>query len=370
MTSADDERFMRQALALGARHLGLTWPNPSVGAVVVAPAGDGPRIVAQGITQPGGRPHAEPIALAAAGAAARGATLYVSLEPCSHHGRSSPCVDVIVASGVARVVSALEDPDPRVSGRGHTLIAAAGMAVTNGVLAGEASRLHCGHILRVTQRRPAVTLKIAQTADGYAARASGPRLLITGDLANARTHLMRAHADAVLVGVGTILSDDPRLTVRLPGLEKRSPIRVVFDSRLRTPQTAYVVRTARDIPTWIVTAMGEPDEPERRLTEAGVTVMRVEGDETSRIGLLPALRLLAEQGVTRVFSEGGPSLGGALAAAGLLDEIVLVTSGSALAEQGVPALTPPLQAALQTTFRHVGRETAGADRFDTFERLC
>lgn len=360
---------MRLALALGERHLGLTWPNPSVGAVVVASGDGAPRIVAQGITQPGGRPHAERVALEAAGATARGGTLYVSLEPCSHHGRSPPCVDAILAPGVARVVSALEDPDPRVSGQGHARLAAAGVAVTTGVLAEAARRIHRGHIVHVTKGRPAVILKIAQTADGYAARAAGPRLLITGDLANARTHLMRAHADAVLVGVGTILADDPQLSVRLPGLEDRSPVRIVFDSRLRTPPTASVVRTARDVPTWIVTVSGAPAEPERRLTEAGVKVMRVDGDETGRVALVPALRLLAEQGATRVFTEGGPVLGGALAAAGLVDEMTLVTGGFALGEQGVPALTPSLQAALRTTFQHVGRETAGADRFDTYERL-
>src|SRR4051812_39244920 len=161
----NDERFMRLALALGARPQGRTWPNPSVGAVVVAGPDREPLIVAQGVTQPGGRPHAERVALDAAGAAARGATLYVSLEPCSHHGRSPPCVDAILAFGVARVVSALEDPDPRVSGRGHARLAAAGVAVTSGVLAEAARRHHRGHILRVTQGRPAVTLKLARTAD-------------------------------------------------------------------------------------------------------------------------------------------------------------------------------------------------------------
>jgi diaminohydroxyphosphoribosylaminopyrimidine deaminase/5-amino-6-(5-phosphoribosylamino)uracil reductase len=368
LARAQDERFMRLALALGARHLGLTWPNPSVGAVVVDQNEGGPRIVAQGITQPGGRPHAERVALEAAGAAARGATLYVSLEPCSHHGRSPPCADAILASGVARVVTTLEDPDPRVSGQGHARLAAAGVAVTTGILAGEARRIHRGHIARVTHGRPAVALKIAQTADGYAARASGPRLLITGDLANARTHLLRAHADAVLVGAGTILADDPQLTVRLPGLETRSPVRVVFDSRLRTPPTAQVVRTARDGPTWIVATRDAPVERERRLADAGAKVFRVEGDATGRVALEPALRNLAEHGITRVFSEGGPALGGALAAAGLVDEVILVTGGSALGAPGIPALPPPLETALQKNFEPIGSEMAGADRFDFFER--
>jgi diaminohydroxyphosphoribosylaminopyrimidine deaminase / 5-amino-6-(5-phosphoribosylamino)uracil reductase len=363
---AHDERFMRLALALGARHQGRTRPNPAVGAVVVAGSEREPLIVAQGITQPGGRPHAERVALAAAGAAARGATLYVSLEPCSHHGRSPPCVDAILASGVARVVSALEDPDPRVSGRGHARLSAAGVAVTSGVLAEAARRDHRGHIRRVTEERPAVTLKLAQTADGCAGRV-GSRLLITGEAANARTHLMRAHADAILVGVGTILADDPRLTVRLPGLEDRAPVRIVFDSRLRTPPTADIVLTARTIPTWIMATEAAPIHAERRLAEAGVVVRRTVDDGAGRLALRPALRLLADQGVARVFCEGGPDLGGALAAEGLLDEVVLITGGFVLGELGVPAIAPPLKAVLETSLRHIRTETAGADRLDFYE---
>ena len=175
---------------------------------------------------------------------ARGATLYVSLEPCAHHGRTPPCVDAIIPAGIARVVTALEDPDPRVSGRGHARLRAAGITVTTGVLADEARRSHRGHIRRIRDGRPATTLKLARTADGFASRLDGPRLMITGEALNARVHLMRAHADAILVGVGTVLADDPLLTVRLPGLEERSPVRVILDSRLRTPPNAQVVTGA------------------------------------------------------------------------------------------------------------------------------
>src|SRR4051812_42144334 len=209
--STMDERLMAMALTLGERNLGLTWPNPSVGAVIVDRTGDQPLILAQGATQPGGRPHAERIALAAAGETARGATLYVSLEPCSHHGKSPPCVDAVIASGIGRVVSAIEDPDERVAGRGHALLREAGIAVDVGCLSGRARRSHRGHILRVTQGRPAVFLKLARTTEGFAGSLSGPRLMITGEGANARVHLMRAHADAIMVGIGTVLADDPLL---------------------------------------------------------------------------------------------------------------------------------------------------------------
>src|SRR3712207_4419253 len=198
-----DDRHPRMALAIGARPLGLTWPNPSVGAVVVDESGPEPVIVAQGVTQPGGRPHAERVALESAGARARGATLYVSLEPCSHHGRTPPCIDAIRAFGISRVVTALEDPDPRVRGRGHAMLRDAGLSVTTGLLAGEAIRAHRGHILRITKGRPAVTLKLARTADGYAARRSGARLMISGEISNGRTHLIRAHHDAIMIGIGT-----------------------------------------------------------------------------------------------------------------------------------------------------------------------
>lgn len=257
-----DERLMRLAIALGERNLGLTWPNPSVGAVVVDDFGDHPVILAQGITQPGGRPHAERMALAAAGERARGATLYVSLEPCSHHGKTSPCADAVVEAGIRRVVSGIEDPDVRVTGQGHQRLRAAGTEVVAGCLAGAAYRAHRGHITRVTKGRPAVTVKLARTTEGFAGSRKGARLMITGEIANARVHLMRARADAIMVGVGTVLVDDPLLNVRLPGLEARSPIRVVVDSHLRTPPGARIIRTAREVPTWIVATTTAPAEAE------------------------------------------------------------------------------------------------------------
>jgi diaminohydroxyphosphoribosylaminopyrimidine deaminase/5-amino-6-(5-phosphoribosylamino)uracil reductase len=365
---AADERWMRLALALGARNLGLAWPNPSVGAVVVAGTGEGARIVGQGVTQAGGRPHAERVALDAAGAAARNATLYVTLEPCSHVGRTGPCADAAIEAGVARVVSALEDPDPRVAGRGHARLEAAGVEVVRGVLVPEARRAHRGHILRVTEGRPSVLLKLARTADGYAARADGARLMITGEAANGRVHLMRAHADAILVGIGTALADDPLLTVRLPGLEHRSPVRVVLDGRLRLPPRCRLADASR-VPTWVIAAEDAPAEAERRLVGQGVEVMRVGRDGQGRVDAAQALRLLGARGITRVFCEGGPQLGEALAAAGLVDELATVTSPAYLNEPGLQALGPALLGLVaEGVLARVSRERAGPDLIETYAR--
>ncbi len=338
-----DERFMRLAIRLGERNLGLTWPNPSVGAVVVDESGAEPLIIAQGATQPTGRPHAERVALAAAGARARGATLYVSLEPCSHHGKTPPCADAVIESGIARVVSAIEDPDSRVAGLGHARLREAGIDVTVGCLRSEARRAHRGHITRVTQGRPAVAVKLARTTEGFAGSRNGARLMITGEIANARIHLMRAHADAVMVGIGTILADDPLLTVRLPGLEGRSPLRIIVDSHLRTPPTARVVAGAGDVPTWIVTTVGAPVEAERALAAHGAEVLRVPADGAGRVSLPEALHLLGARGLTRLFCEGGPDLADTLAKADLIDDLILVTGRSARGEGDVPALGLSLQ---------------------------
>ncbi len=365
-----DERFMHQALSLGERHLGMTWPNPSVGALVVDLSGGEPRLVAQGVTGAGGRPHAERQALAAAGEAARGATLYVSLEPCAHHGKTPPCVDAIIPAGVARVVTALEDPDPRVSGRGHASLKAAGIAVTTGILPDEARRSHRGHIRRVRDGRPAMTLKLARTADGFASRIDGPRLMITGDALPARVHMRRAQAHASGVGVGTVLADDPLLTVRLPGLEDRSPVRVVFDSHLRTPAAAQVVTGAAEVPTWIVAADEASRSVEETLIGRGVEVLRVGKDAAGHLDVREALARLAERGITRVFSEGGPLLAECFARLDLLDEVIVSTSPNALGEPGRPAVGPELQHALDTRFTLVLSEMAGADRMDSYERAA
>lgn len=365
--TARDERFMRLAIALGERNLGLTWPNPSVGSVLVDEIGEAPVIIAQGATQAGGRPHAERVALAAAGERARGATLYVSLEPCSHHGRTTPCADAVVGAGVARVVSAIEDPDSRVAGLGHARLREAGIAVTVGCLAKEARRSHIGHITRVTKGRPAVTVKLARSTEGFAGLRHGPRLMLTGETANAKVHLMRAHADAIIVGIGTVLADDPLLNVRLPGLEARSPVRIVVDSHLRMPADARVVTGAREIPTWIFTTVDAPAEAEKTLTAHGVEVLRVSGDESGRVALPEVLELLGMRGITRVFCEGGPALADALARVDLVDELVLITGRSARGQGDVPALGMALQDRMDLLVSWA-EEQIGPDLFMFWER--
>jgi diaminohydroxyphosphoribosylaminopyrimidine deaminase/5-amino-6-(5-phosphoribosylamino)uracil reductase len=365
---SDDTNFMRLALALGRRGLGSTWPNPSVGAVVVEP-GTG-HILGTGATAPGGRPHGEPLALAAAGEAARGATLYVTLEPCSHHGRTPPCTDAILAAGIARVVSAVEDPDPRVAGRGHDLLRQGGVAVETGLLCAEAARDHIGHVTRVLHGRPALHLKLARTRDGFCAAAGPERLRITGPVADGAVHLWRVHADAILIGIGTARADDPSLTVRLPGLAGRSPLRIVLDTHLRLSPASVLARTARDAPVLVLTTRSAPAHARRALEALGVEVATVPADATGRIDLPAALAQLGERGLTRLCSEGGPRLAEALARADLIDACTLVTGPAELGEAGgLPALGPGLTEALAgDRFREAERLRLGPDEAVTYER--
>jgi diaminohydroxyphosphoribosylaminopyrimidine deaminase / 5-amino-6-(5-phosphoribosylamino)uracil reductase len=283
---AADARFMAEALALGRANLGLTWPNPSVGAVVVR---DG-AVVGSSATRPGGRPHAEAVALADAGLNAVGATLYVTLEPCAHRSvrGGTPCLEHTILSGVRRVVSAIADPNPHISGVGHALLRSAGIRVEVGAGEADALRDHRGHILRVQHGRPMVTLKLAQTADGYCAPAGGGRLQISGEAAMREVHLLRVHHDAIMTGIETVLSDDPQLTVRLPGLEDRSPVRVILDSRLRLPLTSKLATTARDVPVWVIAAVDAPADAEIALKDKGVEVMRVGRDASGTLDLVAA----------------------------------------------------------------------------------
>ncbi|MDN5927797.1 MAG: bifunctional diaminohydroxyphosphoribosylaminopyrimidine deaminase/5-amino-6-(5-phosphoribosylamino)uracil reductase RibD, partial [Hyphomicrobiales bacterium] len=239
-----DSRFMAAAIRLSRRHLGLTGTNPSVATLIVRDDGEGPVIVGTGVTAIGGRPHAEPQALGEAGELARGATAYVTLEPCAHHGRTPPCAEALVTAGVTRVVGAASDPDERVSGKGYAILRTAGMEVVEGVLAREAADLMAGYLMRSLRKRPEVTVKLAVSRDGRIGIANGGQIAITGDISRRQVHLMRAEADAILVGIGTALTDDPELTCRLPGLETRSPVRIVLDARAQLPVAAKMVRQA------------------------------------------------------------------------------------------------------------------------------
>ena len=365
----DDLHFMALALALGRRGLGRTWPNPSVGAVVVRREPDGPVIVGRGWTMPRGRPHAETQALERAGGAARGATLYVTLEPCSHYGQTPPCAEAIIAAGIARVVSALEDPNPQVAGEGHRRLAAAGIALSVGIGAEAARHAHAGHIRRMRAGRPHVTLKLAVSADGKAGRAGRRPAPITGEPARERVHLMRAMNDAVLTGIGTVLADDPLLTCRLPGMADRSPVRVVLDGRLRLEPGTRLVATARETPLWVVTSERAPEDRAQGLRAAGAEVLRVTATE-GRLDLAVVLERLAERGITRLMVEAGPILAAALLSADLVDEAALLRSSKVIGPAGIDALEGVSLAALTQSPRLelVRTEIAGADTIEFLAR--
>ena len=363
----EDADYMRAALALARRGLGRTAENPSVGALIVR---DGV-IVGQGWTQDGGRPHAERMALDAAGGLSRGATMYVTLEPCSHHGKTPPCANAIVAAGVVRVVSALEDPDPRVAGQGHEILRRGGVEVATGVCAEEALRVTLGHVLRVREGRPMVTLKLAETLDGFAAGDEhDPRLTITSAPANARTHVFRAQHAAIMVGIGTALADDPLMTVRGPGLEDRKPLRVVLDARLALPPRSRLATSARETPVLLLAGAEADAAHARILHEAGVEIAPVALDADGRVDLKDALIALAQRGITRVFSEGGPRVGAALIAQDLADEVVIFTAPKPHG-RGAPALSTEARTILADPARYTLVEDAklGPDRMRRYERV-
>nr|WP_029356145.1 bifunctional diaminohydroxyphosphoribosylaminopyrimidine deaminase/5-amino-6-(5-phosphoribosylamino)uracil reductase RibD [Bosea sp. 117] len=359
---------MAAALAVGRRNLGQTWPNPAVGAVLVRETPTGPVVLAHGWTARGGRPHAEPQAIAAAGEAARGATLYVTLEPCSHHGLTPPCAEAIIAAGVKRVVAAIEDPDARVAGRGHAMLRAAGIEVGVGPGAAEARLAHAGHISRVTRGRPHIMLKLAVSADGKAGLAGRRPAPITGEVARGRVHMMRATYDAVLTGIGTILADDPQLTCRLPGIEDRSPVRVVLDSALRLPLGAALLRTLSEAPVWVIAGIDAPADAEFALREAGVEVMRVPRGAAGGLDLDEVARLLALRGITRLMVEAGPRVAGAFLKAGLVDEANVFMAPLQLGAGAIDALEGLPLSALDAYLTETETERHGPDILTVLRR--
>ncbi|MDR3489107.1 MAG: bifunctional diaminohydroxyphosphoribosylaminopyrimidine deaminase/5-amino-6-(5-phosphoribosylamino)uracil reductase RibD [Bradyrhizobium sp.] len=368
VSKAADQRFMQLALTLGRRGQGRTWPNPAVGAVVVK---DGV-IVGRGWTQPGGRPHAEPEALARAGDAARGATLYVTLEPCSHVGKSPPCADAIIAAGIARVVSAIEDPNPEVAGQGHARLRAAGITVDIGVGAIEAARDHAGHFRRIRDKRPHVILKLAVSSDDKIGASGRKPVAISGEAARARVHLLRAQCDAILVGIGTVRADDPLLTCRLPGMEARSPVRVVLDRSLRIPGASRLVHSARETPLWVMTSSLSEAPAAMKLGAAGAQVIRVATTVTPPgLDLMAVLHALADRGITRLLVEGGARVASSFVAAGLVDEVWLLRGRDAIGAEGVAALDAlPLTAITESSaFRVRASERLQQDTLTIYERI-
>jgi diaminohydroxyphosphoribosylaminopyrimidine deaminase/5-amino-6-(5-phosphoribosylamino)uracil reductase len=363
---------MAATIAYARRTLGATWPNPSVGALVVRFDGETPRVVGRGVTVAGGRgkPHAEREALAQAGELARGATLYVTLEPCSHYGTTPPCVEAVIASGIARVVTAQEDPDSRVAGRGHAILRQAGIAVTAGVGTAAAERGLIGHFTRMRRGRPYVTLKLAVSADDQIGRVDEGRVAVTGPDARGRVHVMRSEHDAILVGIRTALADDPDLTVRLPGLEARSPVRVIFDSQARLPLDSRLVATARDVPVWLVATEAAPRHRIEGLRGAGVEMLVVPAGPDRRLDLQHALASLAWKGITSILLEGGATLAADFLARDLVDELALFRSNTHIGVDGVAA--PPalsgIEAGTNDRFALQSRHHVGDDRLSFFRR--
>ena len=364
---------MRAALGLARRGLGQVWPNPAVGCVLVqfdADTSAPGRVVGRGWTQAGGRPHAETQALDRAGAAAHGATAYVTLEPCDHRGETPPCTESLISAGVARVVSAIEDPDPRVSGRGLARLRKSGIDVTTGVCAEEALDLNAGYLMRQNAGRPLVTFKTATTLDGRIANRLGESRWITGGDARDHAHLLRATQDAVMVGVGTLVADDPQLTCRLGGLEDRSPVRVIVDNRMRSPLTSKCAETARDQATWMIVSAGGDSTRAKAFAALGMEILEVPVGEGNHPNLVDAVELLGARGITRLIVEGGGRLVGALFQADLIDRVLWYRASSIMGDDGISAVSAygaDTLASIQRFKRRVVR-SLGEDLLETYYR--
>ena len=360
-----DPSHMRAALALARRGLGTTWPNPSVGCVVV----QGGRVVGRGRTASGGRPHAESAALAMAGPAARGADVYVTLEPCNHTGQTPPCTEALIAAGVARVMVAGSDPDPRVDGSGIERLRAAGIEVITGMLAAEADAMQAGFLLSIRVGRPLVTLKLASTLDGRIATRGGESQWITGPAAREAAHALRGQHDAVMVGVGTAVADNPLLTCRIAGFRTRPVVRVVVDSHLRTPLTARLVATAGSDPSWMLHRSGVDPARAEAFTSAGVRLFDVAGGDRG-VDLLAGLRALAAAGITRVLVEGGAKLAAGLLRDGLVDRIAWFHAPTVMGGDGWPAAQAfgVTELAAMPRFTRVAQQAVGDDMLTEYRR--
>ncbi|MDF1790642.1 MAG: bifunctional diaminohydroxyphosphoribosylaminopyrimidine deaminase/5-amino-6-(5-phosphoribosylamino)uracil reductase RibD [Thalassobaculaceae bacterium] len=364
--SAADRAFMAVALRLARRGRGRTADNPSVGCVLVSNG----EVIAQARTSDGGRPHAEANALERAGSAARGATAYVTLEPCAHWGRTPPCSQALVEAGIARVVVAVEDPDPRVDGGGLAMMRTAGIEVVTGVERAAGEAVHADYLACRRTGRPSVTLKLATSLDGRIATATGASRWITGPEARARGHLMRARHDAILVGAGTAAADDPDLTCRLPGLTAQSPVRVVLDSRLSLSRSSRLVTTAERIPTWVICRKDVAAQRQLGYGQYGVVVLPVTADAEGRPTIEAVLSILAERGIKSVLVEGGAAVAAAFLLANAVDTLALFRAPVAIGEEGKPAIGPldVADLARASRFQPAGIEHLGTDTLETLRR--
>ncbi|MEQ1754354.1 MAG: bifunctional diaminohydroxyphosphoribosylaminopyrimidine deaminase/5-amino-6-(5-phosphoribosylamino)uracil reductase RibD [Micropepsaceae bacterium] len=360
MPLSNDARFMQLALRLAQRGLGRVWPNPSVGCVIVDVRG---HVVARGWTQNGGRPHAETEALARAGVNARGATAYVTLEPCAHQGQTGPCAEALIKAGLVRVVSATVDPDPRVAGRGHDMLAAAGVHLRTGVLQDAARELNAGFFSRVQRARPHITLKVATTLDGKIALSGGESKWITGTAARAHAHLVRSQHDAIMVGSGTALADDPELSCRLPGGDHPGLVRIVLDTTAKLPTTSKLVLSAARQPVWLLTS---DHAATRELEERKVKVFRLPTGPDG-IDIQSCLKLLASQGLTRVLVEGGARLASTLVKSGVVDQLLWYRSPAVMGE-GKSVISGFDCASIAEMPRFIRKETTrlGEDVLETY----
>ncbi|KPF43138.1 bifunctional diaminohydroxyphosphoribosylaminopyrimidine deaminase/5-amino-6-(5-phosphoribosylamino)uracil reductase RibD [Rhizobium sp. AAP43] len=353
--TARDETYMREAIALSLTHLGQTGPNPSVGCIIVR----NDEIVGRGVTARGGRPHAEPQAIAEAGEKARGATAYVTLEPCSHHGKTPPCAHALIRAGIARVVVAVADPDPRVSGQGLKILADADIEVTIGILQKEARQALAGYLMRQTRGRPQVTLKLAVSRDGMLGATGAGQIRITGQEARDEVHRLRASSDAILVGIGTAMADDPELTVRLPGLEHASPLRIVLDRRAELSPGSKLALSANEVPVILAVSRGAVGN-RAALAAMGVEVMEIDGIED-------LLAALAQRGISSLMVEGGARVAADLLARGHVDGIHLFSGEGTVGAGGIPS--PLLPGRVPAGFALIDEQNFGRDRRQIFERL-
>jgi len=364
-----DLHFMETALNLSRRGLGQTWPNPSVGCVIAKE-----HIIARGWTGKGGRPHAETEALARAGDAAIGATAYVTLEPCAHHGKTGPCAGALITAGIARVVAPVSDPDPRVAGKGFEKLRSAGVQVDVGLCAEQAARLNAGFISRIVHNIPLVCVKIASTLDGCIATASGESQWITGGAARAYGHFLRAEHDAILIGSTTAMRDDPELTCRLPGLEPASPVRIVADGRMRLPLTSKLVQSARTIPVWLLTRPDGDAVRKQAYRDAGVEVLEIAPGTDGLLDTMKMLNAVSQRGITRLLVEGGSALIASMIQAQAVDQIVWFRAPRLIGGDGLAAIGPlglnhlaQSPAYLRESIRYSGQDIVETYRRQAYE---